>query len=122
MYQQAWNVSRFSHQLIDQVLTSHRIVGGQNIAAKGFSGQSSPGDASLMTEAVDNWYGEVSMFGSLYGQSSVGIETGTLHFTQVVWKATTKIGCAVNNCGTTGNIFPGFNAYTIVCNYQAAGT
>lgn len=96
------------------------IVGGQNIAAKGFSGSQSPGDASLMTEAVDNWYNEVDMFGGLYGQENVS-NMAVLHFTQVVWKATTKIGCAVNNCGTAGNIFPGFNAYTIVCNYQAAG-
>jgi len=73
-----------------------------------------------MTEAVDNWYNEVELFGGLYGQSDVS-NTAVLHFTQVVWKATTKLGCAVHNCGTEGNIFEGFNAYTIVCNYLSAG-
>ena len=74
-----------------------------------------------MTGAVDSWYNEVDLFGSYYGQSQV-TDTSVLHFTQVVWKATTKIGCAVSNCGTSSSFFPGFNAYTIVCNYQSAGT
>lgn len=99
-------------------LINYRIVGGQNIAAKGLSGTGDSG--SLMTDAVDMWYNEVSLFGGYYGQSQVS-DSSVLHFTQVVWKATTKIGCAVSNCGTSSSFFPGFNAYTIVCNYQSAG-
>lgn len=36
------------------------------------------------------------------------------HFTQQVWKSTTKVGCAVQTC-------PGDKGYYTVCNYNPAG-
>lgn len=41
------------------------------------------------------------------------------HFTQVVWKATTEIGCAVASCD---NIFAGYGAANFyVCEYSPPG-
>ena len=60
----------------------------------------------------------------LMGKSSIPNtgDTQVLHFTQLVWKGTTKIGCAVNYCGTDGALFGSdFYAYTTVCNYASAG-
>lgn len=84
-----------------------------------------------MSDAAKGWYEELTDFSNagLFGNSNPPSMVGSkqiLHFTQFVWKSTTKIGCAVNYCGLNGNIFPpsgGFNfyAYTIVCNYAAAG-
>lgn len=36
------------------------------------------------------------------------------HFTQEVWKSTTKVGCAVQSCSNLGGFFA-------VCNYNPAG-
>ncbi|KAG8929584.1 hypothetical protein FRC03_003235 [Tulasnella sp. 419] len=41
------------------------------------------------------------------------------HFTQVVWKGTTQVGCAVAVCDN--NIFPGAKANYHVCEYFPAG-
>jgi hypothetical protein len=42
----------------------------------------------------------------------------TGHFTQVVWKATTKVGCAWNTRSCKSN---GMNFYKFVCEYEAPG-
>eukprot|EP00294_Goniomonas_avonlea_P013752 CAMPEP_0114553636 /NCGR_PEP_ID=MMETSP0114-20121206/7775_1 /TAXON_ID=31324 /ORGANISM="Goniomonas sp, Strain m" /LENGTH=347 /DNA_ID=CAMNT_0001738615 /DNA_START=12 /DNA_END=1055 /DNA_ORIENTATION=+ len=64
---------------------------------------------SFIEGAVDAWYDEVANYNFATGASN----GGTIgHFTQVVWKATTKVGCAVGRCS---------NAEIIVCQYKAAG-
>ncbi|KIY66447.1 PR-1-like protein [Cylindrobasidium torrendii FP15055 ss-10] len=40
------------------------------------------------------------------------------HYTQVVWKSTTKLGCGVAKCD---NILEGFTADYYVCSYDPAG-
>ncbi|XP_034451747.1 Golgi-associated plant pathogenesis-related protein 1-like isoform X1 [Hippoglossus hippoglossus] len=47
-------------------------------------------------EAVDAWYGEIKD----YNWSSPGFGMKTGHFTQVVWKDTTKLGVGVASVGT----------------------
>ncbi|RUP51208.1 CAP domain-containing protein [Jimgerdemannia flammicorona] len=46
------------------------------------------------TSAVAAWYDE----GSEYDYNNPGFSMNTGHFTQVVWKATTKIGCGYATC------------------------
>ena len=45
------------------------------------------------TAATDMWYNEVNDPG--YDFSDPGFKGGTGHFTQVVWKGSTKLGCGV---------------------------
>ncbi|CAO3563811.1 unnamed protein product [Mortierella alpina] len=58
--------------------------------------------------AIDAWYGEVKD----YDYNSPGFSMNTGHFTQVVWKSTTSIGCAKREC-------PRWTIY--ICNYDPAG-
>lgn len=45
------------------------------------------------------------------------------HFSQIVWKDTTGVGCAVVDCGTGGlaNVGSDVPPYFTVCNYYPAG-
>merc|ERR1712113_687437 len=59
------------------------------------------------SKAVDMWYDEIKD----YDFGSPGFDMKTGHFTQVVWKGTTKLGCgytegyvACRYCDTAGNI------------------
>jgi len=58
--------------------------------------------------AVDGWYEEGEKFGWRYGVDSFSSDTG--HFTQVIWKSATKVGCAMAE-GTKWTY--------VVCNYDA---
>ncbi|KAG7191370.1 uncharacterized protein KQ657_003491 [Scheffersomyces spartinae] len=69
---------------------------GENLAA-GYVGGYSP---------VDAWYNEIK----LYNYSQPGFSPATGHFTQVVWKSTTELGCAMLLCNNA------WRQYTI-CEY-----
>ena len=62
-------------------------------------------------KAVTKWYDEIQN----YNWNDPTASTGTIgHFTQVVWKATTRLGIgravsASNNLYVVGNYFPGGN-------------
>lgn len=73
---------------------------GENLAA-GYVGGFAP---------VDAWYDEIS----LYNYANPGYSPATGHFTQVVWKATSELGCAYVTCNNA------WRQYTI-CEYQAPG-
>ena len=66
------------------------------------------GGYASLSDAIDGWYNEVK----LYNFNNPGWNTATGHFTALVWRSTTKLGCAVN----TGCSWP-----TYVCQYQAPG-
>ncbi|KAJ3282929.1 hypothetical protein HDU76_008559 [Blyttiomyces sp. JEL0837] len=74
--------------------------------------------------AVDAWnsegdaYFKFSLGGtvpSLGWSNSVGVEVG--HFTQMVWRATTEVGCASGTC-VDGN---GNRNYVVSCRYKTPG-
>lgn len=86
---------------------------GENLWAGTGTGSAFSGAA-----AVGSWYKELTTPG--YDFSSPGSQAGTGHFTQVVWKSTTRVGCAVQNCEPLEP--EGWNpANFFVCEYYPAG-
>jgi len=95
---------------------------GQNLAAYGTTADMSSIDlASVVADAITNqwYYGEAANMP--YGQDNPAIKDVPeyLHFSQVLWKSTTKVGCFTAQCGA-GTIFPYHSLYT-VCNYASTG-
>jgi len=74
---------------------------GENLAA-GSSGSLDPEGVVAM------WYDEIKSFDFAGG----GFSMQTGHFTQVVWRGTSQVGCGVASCN-------GLDIY--VCNYDPAG-
>jgi len=83
---------------------------GENLAMAGSTAAIASPDCDKI--AVTPWYNEVSA----YNWNSPGFGMSTGHFTQVVWKATTGVGCAVatQKCGNFNNAY-------ICCNYSPPG-
>jgi len=68
--------------------------------------------------ATESWYDEIRN----YNFNDHTIHKGVVgHFTQVVWKATTKIGCAVQMCENLASSTPMSNANFLVCQYLPRG-
>ncbi|KAI7868216.1 CAP domain-containing protein [Mucor mucedo] len=65
-----------------------------------------------MEAAIDDWYNEVRNYNYNTGSNKPGSSTG--HFTQVVWKGTTQIGCGATYCNNYRQTF-------YVCNYNPSG-
>lgn len=78
---------------------------GENLAA-------GTGSSYGISAAISSWTSEVSEYDPSNPQAS--------HFTQVVWKATTEVGCAVQECS---GIFPASygEAQYYVCEYFPQG-
>jgi uncharacterized protein YkwD len=74
---------------------------GENLAA-GTSGTLSPSDVVAM------WVGEARAYN--YARGGFSMSTG--HFTQVVWRGSTELGCGRSQCN-------GMDVW--VCNYSPAG-
>ncbi|KAH9213982.1 CAP domain-containing protein [Leptodontidium sp. 2 PMI_412] len=95
---------------------------GQNLAAYGTTADMGSIDlASVVADAITNqwYYGEAANMP--YGQDNPAVSgvPEYLHFSQVLWKSTTKVGCATVQCGA-GTIFSYHSLYT-VCNYAETG-
>ncbi|KAK5208968.1 hypothetical protein LTR47_004679 [Exophiala xenobiotica] len=92
---------------------------GQNIGA-GYPG-TPLGMGSFVTEGLYN--GEVNNY-IYYGMEP---DLNTLnewgHFTQIVWKSTTAVGCYTADCSATGlqNVGGNVQPYFTVCNYAPPG-
>jgi pathogenesis-related protein 1 len=67
-------------------------------------------------EVVQTWVGEAGNYD--YATNACRGECG--HYTQVVWRSTTSVGCAVKTC-TTGSPFDGGTWRLWVCDYAPAG-
>lgn len=53
------------------------------------------GDLGKAAYLFGGWYDEVNQ----YDFSAPGYQKGTGHFTQIVWRRTRRLGCAVADCG-----------------------
>lgn len=97
---------------------------GQNLASRGTSGsEMSSSTNSGIIGVTDQWYnGEVNAW-TYYGMDNPPEGSDLMawgHFTQLVWKSTTKVGCATVEC-PSGTIFDGFTSWYTVCNYDPPG-
>jgi hypothetical protein len=95
---------------------------GQNIVQNGRLPWTGVDVASAAAFGItEQWYnGEEPFYASSYGLDNPNTGADVLHFTQVVWKATTSVGCHTAQCaqGTVDGRAP--TAYT-VCNYFPPG-
>lgn len=92
---------------------------GQNIAAGVEGGNVS----QVITDLFYN--GEVNAFAGQYGKAQPDMTDFHVwgHFTQLVWKSTTKVGCYTTDCSSQGLANVGGNVppFFTVCNYDAPG-
>ncbi|KAI8077226.1 CAP domain-containing protein [Gilbertella persicaria] len=94
-------LSNHAQTVTDSCVWGHSMKGtGQNIAY-GYKS---------MEAVVDAWYNEVKN----YNYKNGGFSSSTGHFTQVVWKSTTEIGCAATYCSN-------LKATYYVCDYSPPG-
>ncbi|THU92435.1 PR-1-like protein [Dendrothele bispora CBS 962.96] len=68
-----------------------------------------------MSNAMDSWMGEASK----YDYNNPGFSDATGHFTQVVWKSTTQVACAIASCGA--NTIFSDPSHFVVCQYTPPG-
>ncbi|KAI0338826.1 PR-1-like protein [Trametopsis cervina] len=81
---------------------------GENLAA-------GTGSAYGYTNGLQDWMNEASK----YDYNNPGFSSATGHFTQVVWKGSKQVACAVANC-PPGSIFTQASKM-IVCRYSPPG-
>jgi pathogenesis-related protein 1 len=86
----------------------NRGVGYQGSVGENIFGSSATASSE---QAVSSWVAELNSYD--YAKNSCSGVCG--HYTQVVWKTTTKVGCAIYKCA--GLKYGG----TLVCDYSPAG-
>ena len=112
---QEWAKYLAANGLFQHSASSQRNSAGENLYVY-YTTAPSIDYATLANAAVKSWYDEVK----LYNYSSPGFSLATGHFTQVVWKSSTKLGCGTAK-GTKTLNGTTFNAFYVVCHYLPAG-
>lgn len=91
---------------------------GQNIAA----GVESANISAVITDLFYN--AEEPLFSSNYGMADPDMSLFEKwgHFSQIVWKGTTHVGCYTAHCPNgLGNVGSDVSPYFTVCNYKNPG-
>ena len=87
------------------------ISDGQNIAWRQSSQAIDMSGPSAFNWAVDGWYDECQGYKDYGWDKNPGNNPETGHYTQLMWKNATRIGCGAANCGP--------NTILVNCNYGA---
>ncbi|KAL5342351.1 CAP domain-containing protein [Aspergillus crustosus] len=90
---------------------------GQNI------GYGTPSDDVAVMISNLMYNDEVGYFENLYGEASPDMSLFEKwgHFSQIVWKGTTEVGCATVTCNSLGNVDSATAVPFTVCNYYPPG-
>ncbi|MFM7408088.1 MAG: CAP family protein [Cuspidothrix sp.] len=111
---QSWAQYLATNGLFQHSSSTQRNNAGENLYV--FYTTGSIDAATLANNAVKTWYDEVSK----YNYSKPGFSAATGHFTQIVWKSSTQLGCGAAR-GTKTMNGTKFNAFYVVCHYAPAG-
>ncbi|KAG2415304.1 hypothetical protein HFD88_006495 [Aspergillus terreus] len=120
----AWSADLESsaHTLASRCVYQHdtSIAGGgygQNIGY----GVSADEIGVMITNLMYN--NEMGYYSDLYGEATPDMTNFDLwgHFSQIVWKGTTHVGCATVTCPSLGNVDSSSAVPFTVCNYSPAG-
>ncbi len=95
--------------------SSQRNGAGENLYVS-YTTATSIATDTLANSAVNSWYGEVAQ----YSYANPGFTASTGHFTQVVWKSSTQLGCGTAQ-GTKTLNGTQYKAFYVVCHYAPAG-
>src|SRR5690606_35393263 len=75
--------------------------------------------ANAESAAATSWQSEETNYNYATNSCASGRVCG--HYTQMVWRSSTEIGCGVQRC-STGSPFPSTSQWTVVvCNYRLPG-
>ncbi|KAI9743834.1 MAG: hypothetical protein M1818_002568 [Claussenomyces sp. TS43310] len=108
-------------------LTIGGVSYGQNIAdymGSGFDVEGLGGSAMVAQSITDMWYNdEMENYTPYYGEDNPDFSDldSWGHFSQVVWQATTTVGCASQFCPAGGALSSSMDGWFTVCNYQVEG-
>ncbi|HEY9601917.1 MAG TPA: CAP family protein [Allocoleopsis sp.] len=106
----------WAEQIASSGKLAHSSTGnGENLYASYTTAASIAAD-TLANNAIEAWYNEVSK----YDYAKPGFSVSTGHFTQVVWKSSTQVGCGAAK-GTKTINGKLYNAFYVVCQYAPAG-
>jgi len=120
----------YAQQLADTCHYGHdQTIGGggygQNIDATGMNSADTVNwdQSKVLANAITNdWY--LTEYGNLdFGVASPAEIAGKdwTHFTQMIWKKSTSVGCAVKYCDASFGMLSGTDSWYTVCNYGPTG-
>jgi len=112
---QSWAERLASTSTFEHSSASQRNNAGENLYVS-YTTANSIAAGTLGNQAVTSWYNEVSA----YNYASPGFSMQTGHFTQVVWRGSTQLGCGAAR-GTKNLNGRNYNAFYVVCHYAPAG-
>lgn len=112
---QSWAEYLATNALFEHSSRNQRNNAGENLYVYYTTG-SSISATTLANQTVKAWYDEVAD----YDYANPGFSSETGHFTQVVWKSTTQLGCGAAQGKATLNGTT-YNAFYVVCHYAPAG-
>ncbi|MDX2096670.1 MAG: CAP family protein [Leptolyngbyaceae cyanobacterium bins.59] len=112
---QNWAQYLAKNALFEHSSASQRNSAGENLYVFYTTGSAISAN-QLMTNSTKGWYNEVSAYN--YARPTFSAATG--HFTQMVWKNSTRLGCGAAQ-GMKNMNGRRYTALYVVCHYSPAG-